>query len=54
VLVALVGSTSGPDAVEGFKDGYIFLTAAALAAAIAIAFIGRLGFAPARAATEAA
>src|SRR3954454_7447320 len=53
VLVALVGTPSGPDALAGFQDGYTFLTAAALAAAIAIALIGRLGFAPARAATEA-
>jgi EmrB/QacA subfamily drug resistance transporter len=54
VLVALVGSTSGPDALAGFQDGYTFLTAASLAAAIAIACIGRLGLAPARAAAEAA
>jgi EmrB/QacA subfamily drug resistance transporter len=54
VLVALVGSPSGPDAVSGFQDGYAFLTAAALAAAVAIAAIGRLGLAPARAAAEAA
>jgi EmrB/QacA subfamily drug resistance transporter len=54
VLVALVGTPSGPAAVDAFQDGYRFLTAAALAAAIAIGFIGRLGLAPARAATEAA
>jgi EmrB/QacA subfamily drug resistance transporter len=60
VLVALVGTPSGADAVASFQDGYTFLTAAALAAAVAIGSIGRLGgesapaTAPATMATEAA
>jgi EmrB/QacA subfamily drug resistance transporter len=46
VLVALVGSpSSAADAVSSFKDGYTFITAAALAAAVAMAAIGRLGIA---------
>jgi len=43
VLVALLGTPHSPaDAVSGFQDGYTFLTIAALAAAVAIAGIGRL------------
>jgi MFS family permease len=46
VLVALVGSpSSAADAVSSFQDGYTFLTAAALAAAVAMGAIGRLGVA---------
>jgi hypothetical protein len=57
VLVALIGTPSSPsDAVGRFQDGYAFLIAVALAAAVATAFIGRLGGAGARVAvaTEAA
>jgi EmrB/QacA subfamily drug resistance transporter len=43
VLVALVGAPSGADAVAAFQDGYTFLTVTALAAAVAIGSIGRLG-----------
>jgi EmrB/QacA subfamily drug resistance transporter len=46
VLVALVGTpSSSADAVSSFQDGYTFLTAAALAAAVAIGAIGKLGVA---------
>jgi hypothetical protein len=54
VLVALVGTPSPGDAVAGFQDGYTFLTAAALAAAVAIGSIGRLGGEPASATAPAA
>jgi MFS family permease len=54
VLVALVGTTSPADAVASFQDGYTFLTAAALAAAVAIGAIGRLGVESAPAAAPAA
>src|SRR3954447_3477680 len=54
VLIALIGTPSAADAVDRFQDGYAFLTAASLAAAVAIGAIGRLGLAPALAAAEAA
>jgi hypothetical protein len=61
VLVALVGTPHSPaQAVSDFQDGYTFLTASALAAAIAIAAMGTLrsqpasGTASAVVATEAA
>jgi EmrB/QacA subfamily drug resistance transporter len=56
VLVGLLGTPSAADAVDHFKNGYTFLSAAALAAAVAIAFIGpiRASAAPAGVATEAA
>src|SRR3954452_648283 len=54
VLVSLVGTPSPEHAVDGFKDGYTFLTLAALAAAVAIGSIGRLGGEPAPASAPAA
>jgi hypothetical protein len=55
VLVSLVGSPARGQAVAAFHDGYIFIVVAALAAAVAMASIGRLGGAaePARAAAAA-
>ena len=43
VLVSLVGTPGPGEAIDRFQDGYVFLTAAALAAAVAIASIGRVG-----------
>jgi hypothetical protein len=59
VLVALLGTPSAADAIDRFKDGYTFLAVAAIGAAIAMAFIGRVGApetapAPVAMATEAA
>jgi EmrB/QacA subfamily drug resistance transporter len=59
VLIALIGTPSAADAVDRFKDGYTFLSVAAIAAAIAMAFIGRIGAvetaaSPSAMATEAA
>ncbi len=52
VLVALVGTS---DAVGGFRDGYTFVGAAALAAVFAIVLIGPVrATSPAAVATEAA
>jgi EmrB/QacA subfamily drug resistance transporter len=47
VLVSIVGTPSPADAVASFQDGYTFLTGAALAAAVAMAAIGRVGPQPA-------
>jgi CPA2 family monovalent cation:H+ antiporter-2 len=49
VLVSLVGTPGPGEALDRFQDGYLFITAAALAAAVAIASIGRVGAEPARA-----
>jgi hypothetical protein len=54
VLVALVGAPSGTDAIAAFQDGYTFLTVTALAAAVAIGSIGRLGSVSAGASEPAA
>src|SRR3954453_21612835 len=52
VVVALVGTS---DAIGGFEDGYTFVSAAALAAALGIVLIGPIrAAAPAAVATEAA
>jgi EmrB/QacA subfamily drug resistance transporter len=53
VLVSLVGTPAPGDAVASFHDGYTFITAAALAAAVAMASIGRLGGVPAPAPANA-
>jgi hypothetical protein len=53
VLVSLIGTPSPDEAVARFQDGYTFLTAAALAAAVAMASIGRLGTDPAPAGAAA-
>jgi EmrB/QacA subfamily drug resistance transporter len=56
VLVGIIGTPSGADAIDRFRDGYTFLSVAALAAALAIAFIGpiRTAAAPAPVAAEVA
>jgi EmrB/QacA subfamily drug resistance transporter len=43
VLVSIVGTPAPGEAVASFKDGYTFVVAIALAAAVAIAAIGRVG-----------
>jgi hypothetical protein len=43
VLVSIVGTPAPADAVASFKDGYTFVVAISLAAAVAIAAIGRVG-----------
>jgi EmrB/QacA subfamily drug resistance transporter len=55
VLVGIVGTASGADVLGRFHDGFTFMGVAALAAAVAIAFIGpiRTTAAPAAVATEA-
>lgn len=50
VLVSVIGTPGPGEAVDRFHDGYVFLTAAALAAAVAIASIGRVAGEPAAAA----
>lgn len=48
VLVAVIGTpASSSEAVTSFHDGYAFMIAAAVAAAFAVAALGRLGVAPA-------
>jgi EmrB/QacA subfamily drug resistance transporter len=47
VLVALIGTPAPGDALGQFQDGYAFLTGAALAAAVAMAAMGRVGAAAA-------
>jgi hypothetical protein len=56
VLVSVVGTPAPGQAVDSFKDGYTFITAVALAAAVVIGLIGRLGEAaqPVRAAAAVA
>ena len=54
VLVSLVGSPAPGQAVAAFHDGYTFIIVAALAAAVAMGSIGRLGGEPARAASAPA
>jgi MFS family permease len=58
VLVSIVGTPAPGQAVASFQDGYTFITAIALAAAIAIGSIGRVGpqpaMAPAAVAVESA
>jgi EmrB/QacA subfamily drug resistance transporter len=58
VLVSIVGTPAPGEAVDAFQDGYTFMTAIALAAAIAIGSIGRVGpqpaMAPAAVAVESA
>jgi hypothetical protein len=49
VLVSLIGIPGPGEALDRFQDGYLFITAAALAAAAAIASIGRVGPQPTRA-----
>jgi hypothetical protein len=48
VLVSIVGTPAPGQAVDAFQDGYVFITAIALAAAVAIAAIGRVGPQPAQ------
>src|SRR3954462_12463037 len=44
VLVSIVGTPSGPEAaLDAFKDGYAFMLGVALAAAVAMWGIGRIG-----------
>ena len=43
VLVSIVGTPAPDEAVASFKDGYTFIAVIALAAAVAIAAIGRVG-----------
>ena len=52
VLVSIVGTPAPGEAVDRFHDGYVFITAAALAAAVAMAALGRIGV-PAAAAPPA-
>ncbi|MEA2470086.1 MAG: hypothetical protein QOE38_1085 [Thermoleophilaceae bacterium] len=49
VLVSIVGTPSPAEAVGRFQDGYTFITAIALVAAVAMASIGRVGPQPAHA-----
>jgi MFS family permease len=50
VLVSIVGTPAPGEAVNRFQDGYTFIAVVALAAAVAMAAIGRLDGAPAVAA----
>jgi MFS family permease len=43
VLVSIVGSPAPGEAVDRFQDGYTFVAAISLVAALAIAAIGRVG-----------
>src|SRR3954465_6281558 len=49
VLVSIVGTPAPGDAVASFQDGYTFITAIALVAAVAMAAMGRVGPQPAAA-----
>ena len=53
VLVSIIGTPTPENAIASFQDGYTFLTGAALAAAVAIAAMGRLRPALARTAPVA-
>ncbi|MEA2428709.1 MAG: hypothetical protein QOF37_2337 [Thermoleophilaceae bacterium] len=53
VLVSLVGTPAPGQALNSFQDGYTFMTVVALAAAVAMAAIGRLDGAPVPAAAAA-
>jgi MFS family permease len=46
VLVSIVGAPAPGEALDRFKDGYAFMTGVALAAAVAMWAIGRIGPAP--------
>jgi hypothetical protein len=54
VLVSIVGTPAPGEAVDAFQDGYVFITAIALVAAVAIAAIGRVGPQPAYASARSA
>jgi MFS family permease len=47
VLVSLIGTPGPGQALDRFDHGYVFMTAAALAAALALASLGRVGLAEA-------
>ena len=49
VLVSIVGTPAPGEALDRFKDGYGFMTGVAIAAAVAMWAIGRIGPAPAAA-----
>jgi MFS family permease len=53
VLVSIVGTPAPGEALDRFKDGYGFMTGVALAAAVAMWAIGRIGPAPATATAPA-
>jgi EmrB/QacA subfamily drug resistance transporter len=53
VLVSIVGTPTPSEAIDRFQDGYTFVVAISLAAALAIAAIGRVGPQPAAAAATA-
>jgi EmrB/QacA subfamily drug resistance transporter len=54
VLVSIVGTPAPGEALDRFKDGYSFITGLAVAAAVAMWAIGRIGPEPAVAAATAA
>ncbi|MDX6377719.1 MAG: hypothetical protein QOE98_2022, partial [Gaiellaceae bacterium] len=54
VLVSVIGTPGPGEALDRFQEGYTFITCAALAAAVAMWGIGRIGVAPATATSRAA